>query len=160
VVRVPPKILGFEHVGPPIVIYEGGNILLISKEDDIVDNLSEIFGPSQEKDLIRNIAEVADASDNTEDVSDEDAKYNRVVAKIPKAFRDHMPDFYLIPILKAQGIEDRSKLKKDDTVSNKSEDPTQKIVQDKKKTKKRTQKSWVPKIFNKRTAKKIEPTDL
>jgi len=161
VVSMPPKILGFDHVVGPTVIKDDGNILLISKEDDIKkDNLSEIFGPSQEEDLIRNIAEVTDEPDNTEDVSDEDAKYNRVIAKIPKAFRDHMPDFYLIPILKAQGVVDGSNLKNDDTFSDKNEDPTQKIDQDQKKTKKKTRKSWVPKMFNKRSAKKIEPTDL
>lgn len=32
-------------------------------------------------------------------------KYDKLVERIPKALRDHMPDFYLKPIFKARGIE-------------------------------------------------------
>ena len=159
VVRVPPKILGFDHLVDPTVIKDDGNILFISKEDDIKDNFSEIFGRNQEDNLMRNIAEgaVDDSSEDTEDVSDEDAKYNRILMKIPQAFRDHMPDIYLKPILRAQGV---IFVKKDNTDNNVSdESSTQKIDQDKTKKTKKSRPKWVPKLFRKKTIDKIEPTE-
>ncbi|OEU13973.1 hypothetical protein FRACYDRAFT_242326 [Fragilariopsis cylindrus CCMP1102] len=159
VVRVPPKILGFDHLVDPTVIKDDGNIFLISKEDDIKDNVSEIFGRNQEDNLMRNIAEgaVDDSPEDTEDVSDEDAKYNRILMKIPKAFRDHMPDIYLKPILRAQGV---IFVKKDNTDNNVSdESSTQKIEQDKTKKTKKSRPKWVPKLFRKKTIDKIEPTE-
>jgi hypothetical protein len=159
VVRVPPKILGFDHLVDPTVIKDDGNILLISKEDDIKDDLSEIFGSNQEEDLMRNVAEGAadDSPEDTEDVSDEDAKYNRIITKIPQAFRDHMPDFYLKPILRAQGVIFE---KKDNTDDGKSDgSSTQKIDQEKTKKTKKSRPKWVSKLFRRKTTSKIEPTE-
>jgi len=172
VTTLPPKILGFDHLADPTVIEDDGKILLIKNNDDLKADLTEIFGSNQEKDLKQSVEEATksrDVSENEESPvegeqqqervstdEEEDAKYNRVVTKIPKAFRDHMPDFYLKPIFKAQGIENGSNFEEKKGIVR----PIQEVYQEMKKTSKKVQKKWVPKMFREKKApiEKVEPT--
>lgn len=132
--RVPPKILGFDHLVSPTVISDTGQIMLITNQrqidaleneereddDDNSDNNSTNKGFGwrvakyfQGNDDNSNDDDESDDSDS--DNSEEEGegkskkkktKYEKTVSKVPKPFRDHMPDFYLKPIFHAQGIID------------------------------------------------------
>jgi predicted lipase len=105
VVSVPPKSFGFRHLVDPVHIDENGEILWndhTEEPDDVED--SELKNLSRDINVEDNDnADDDDADDNKAGGSQ--SKYERMVAKIPPVLRDHMPDFYLKPLLKAKGIE-------------------------------------------------------
>jgi hypothetical protein len=96
VVTVPPKLFGFRHLIDPIFITDGGQIVLKTKEEDPETDLLELTKYRDGEEMVENY----DYSDDEEFKT----KYDRMAARIPKAFRDHMPDFYLKPMLKARGM--------------------------------------------------------
>lgn len=91
VATVPPKILGFHHLGRLVHIAEDGEITIDSK-------ISEQDG--EEKTVKRAAAAAAQQVPEDDDEEDDGktSKYAKSVARIPTPFRDHMPDFYMAPM--------------------------------------------------------------
>lgn len=113
VATVPPAILGFHHIGSLVYIGQDGTITFDSNLPDRDTNEDRIKIAAQRQldcekswsnELETNKKSTspgnAEKADEKEDGDDEgsSASYKRKVAKIPKAFRDHMPDFYLNPM--------------------------------------------------------------
>jgi hypothetical protein len=89
VTTVPPALLGFQHLGRLVFITDKDEIQFdaeISERDTDEERLKLAT------DKHRSIEE--DQSGEEEEMS----QYDKRVAKIPEAFRDHMPDFYLTPM--------------------------------------------------------------
>ena len=95
VASLPPKFFGFCHLIDPIKITDGGQIVLRTKEDDPETDLMALTKYTNGESLVKNY----DCDDN----KDHKTKYNWQVLRIPKVLRDHMPYFYLKPLLKARG---------------------------------------------------------
>lgn len=162
VVYLPPQWFGFEHMVDPIMIKDDGDIILIDKENDKFEeeDVSEIFVSN--RDTLRNIVKLSqnEEIENNSDDDAADATYSRIVEKIPKAFRDHMPDFYLKPLIEAR---DRKKKMKHDNASKKSEAQQIQDIAAKEGMKTMAKssirrKSWIPKMLLKKS-RKIEPTN-
>ncbi|GKY96780.1 hypothetical protein MPSEU_000637200 [Mayamaea pseudoterrestris] len=109
---VPPKALGFRHVSQAIVIDRDGKVtmpLLIISSPPASNNT-----PSDAKDesVTKAMAEIATMIQTVRPVEidggcvehDDPSKYEKMVQKIPPSLRDHMPDFYLRPLLRVNGI--------------------------------------------------------
>ena len=93
---VPPSIFGFKHVGRLVFITDNGEILINPKvksamSEKEMKSLLEKNG--EPEDGTREIAEARDESEATM------SSTLRSYARIPKAFRDHMPQYYLQPLL-------------------------------------------------------------
>jgi len=108
VTSVPPKIFGFRHLLDPVKITDEGAVVFQNEDDDSEADLTEL---SQCRAFGQETHEVESETMNS---SDDDAadpslepksKYDRLVARVPKALRDHMPDFYLKPVLRNLGLE-------------------------------------------------------
>jgi len=91
---VPPALFGFVHIGKLVFITDKGEILINPKLDDPKVDINKIESESRED----------------EEFVTSNSKYNETVAKIPKPFRDHMPDLYLYPLLKKYRKEHGTKL--------------------------------------------------
>lgn len=110
VATVPPAILGFHHLGRLVYIAEDGSIHFDSNSEEQsadVDRVKESAAKYVPRERTTTttadgtgkeaaaVGEVADADQNEDG---EVSKYEKKVSRIPKAFRDHMPDFYLAPM--------------------------------------------------------------
>jgi Lipase (class 3) len=106
---VPPKIFGFCHLADAIKITDDGLILLHTKdEDDPEADLTELSNCRgfSERNLELSSSASTDIADNLPSRGGySQCKYDKMVARIPKALRDHMPDFYLKPMLRNLGLE-------------------------------------------------------
>lgn len=91
VATVPPSILGFHHLGRLVYITDEGEIQMDSE-------MSERDGDADRIKLAAAKQVLPDDDEDDEDDSDGKTAYEKKVSKIPKAFRDHMPDFYLSPM--------------------------------------------------------------
>mmetsp|Transcript_21779 Transcript_21779/g.47520 ORF Transcript_21779/g.47520 Transcript_21779/m.47520 type:complete len:491 (+) Transcript_21779:64-1536(+) len=93
---VPPSFLGFKHIGKLVFISDSGDILINPKLKNVVTE-KQIKGLVEEnpeiKDEVEEIAETRDESETS--MSSTLKSY----ARIPKPFRDHMPQYYLDPLL-------------------------------------------------------------
>mmetsp|Transcript_24364 Transcript_24364/g.36142 ORF Transcript_24364/g.36142 Transcript_24364/m.36142 type:complete len:473 (-) Transcript_24364:182-1600(-) len=115
VATVPPAILGFHHLGSLVHIAQDGTITFNSNipDRDTDEDRVKIAAARQLKceksrseELENNERALPDAneeSDEEDDVDDASSldssdSYKLKISKIPKAFRDHMPDFYLNPM--------------------------------------------------------------
>lgn len=104
VTRVPPKLFGFCHLIDPIQITDQGLVVLQTKEEDPEADLLELTK------YRANGTEPVGTTDELQSTVNSDtldsspqSKYERLVSKIPRALRDHMPDFYLKPVLQTLG---------------------------------------------------------
>mmetsp|Transcript_14414 Transcript_14414/g.23819 ORF Transcript_14414/g.23819 Transcript_14414/m.23819 type:complete len:416 (+) Transcript_14414:89-1336(+) len=89
VATVPPRMLGFHHLGRLVFIDDKGHIKLdsdVSIHDGEDANVKQAAAKQQE-------APVPNTDDDEED--GKTSKYQKSVARIPVLFRDHMPDHYL-----------------------------------------------------------------
>lgn len=68
----------------------------LEDKDDSSDDATEVIDPTHEHQ--HNHDDDEDYDDDSED-DDKDAKYERRIKMIPRPLRDHMPDFYLRPLL-------------------------------------------------------------
>ena len=108
--RLPPRKLGYYHVGKLVFLTEDGHVLIGPRFSD-----PHKFDEKEMKELWKNnaIAEasLSDASDDEKEESIEEgfkietdgkakSKYERKMAKIPRSIRDHCPDYYLTPLVK------------------------------------------------------------
>jgi hypothetical protein len=159
VVTVPPKIFGFRHLIDPIKITDDGKIVLRTKEEDPETDLVGLSKFREGEALVENY--------DYHDLDDEsNVKYDSMVARIPKAMRDHMPDFYLKPLLKAQGrrfgssrpdLESMLSME-EDTRTPKTLDGATDDGEPQKSKKKKPNRTWVPKMLRRRNTVKVEPT--
>jgi predicted lipase len=94
VVNVPPKSFGFRHLVDPVRITDAGEIVRYSTEVEVEADIADLT------------TKVAGSRQLVQDFEGDDtpSKYERTIVRIPKALRDHMPDFYLKPLLKARGV--------------------------------------------------------
>lgn len=179
VASVPPKVLGFAHVADPIVITDEGNVVLRTKDADAETDLGQLFSLTKDSGSVRTLGvegrndeddyETSDDSTHSDSEDVEQAKYNRMVARIPKAVRDHMPDFYLKPIFKRQGIkcgtlrqvedpdshDNSGNFPVNEPITTTTDDATKVAMSTKEPDKKG--RRWVPKMFRKeRSSPKVE----
>ena len=87
VATVPPNWFGFKHLGKLVYINNEGKILVdaLIDEDTDSDHLMAIL--------------TKEPWDESERELGTESTYERLVKKIPRAFRDHMPDFYLKSVI-------------------------------------------------------------
>ena len=116
VARVPPRKLGYYHVGKLVYLTEDGHVLIGPRFSD-----SHKFDEEEMQELWKNNAVAGtshlNASENgKEDDDDKEevgfeieedgkakkikSKYEAKMAKIPRPVRDHCPDYYLAPLVK------------------------------------------------------------
>ena len=93
--KVPPAIFGFHHLEKLVYITKEGELLInpdlgekqtFNKED--LENL-----------MMDNTGTPENEGENEEDGSVPMSSYEKKVNMVPRALRDHMPDFYLKPLL-------------------------------------------------------------
>ena len=96
---VPPSIFGFKHISKLVCITEEDELLInpkLDKDHKIDDKeIEEIAGNNP----VLLAEEYNDEREDTKDIQNM-SSYDKFVSKIPKPFRDHMPDFYLNSLLK------------------------------------------------------------
>lgn len=94
VATVPPEILGFRHLDKLVYISKDGRILVNPNLDskEVVDE--EVMEQILAKDP------TFDSTSENVDSVEEKTKYDKMISKIPAPFRDHMPEFYLEPLIK------------------------------------------------------------
>ncbi len=170
VTSVPPKIFGFRHLIDPIKITDEGKVLQCTKQDDSEADLSELTkyqeGCEDDRAPHRNMRD--DHSVGDEHNIDPNLEYERLVSRIPKALRDHMPDFYLLPMLRSIGLNCGSSrpdlgisrcvsVADGEDTENKSQQTTfpksPETVDENYEGVAKTSRKWIPKVFrSKRTA--------
>ena len=93
---VPPSIFGFKHVGRLVFITDNGEILINPKVKSAISEKEMKSLLEKNPEIEDGVKEVAEARDDSEaTMSSTLSSY----AKIPKVFRDHMPQYYLEPLL-------------------------------------------------------------
>jgi pimeloyl-ACP methyl ester carboxylesterase len=85
VVKLPPTFLGFTHLGPAVVIEEDGTIHV--REVDFLDTDGDV-----EEATLRGLSISPEEGDEEEKDVPESTKYIRMLGRIPKSLRDHMPE--------------------------------------------------------------------
>jgi hypothetical protein len=103
-----------------------------------------------------------DPDDVVEDNTEEETEYDQKIKMIPRPFRDHMPDFYLYPLIKLFKLEAAGdtvmieKTESDGTASTKSAtsltdgDATEKLSKVQKKSDKSTMKKKFGSMFRRK----------
>jgi hypothetical protein len=100
---VPPTFLGYAHVGKLVYITEEGEVLINPSHEHTVDEnaVQKLIG----SDPYAGVKQASDqpAKDQPEDSSDERKKeneqYENMLKLVPGPLKDHMPDFYLKPLV-------------------------------------------------------------
>jgi hypothetical protein len=95
---VPPALFGFRHLDKLVYITKDGQILVNPNLDsgNIVDvkTMASLMAHNP------SLFEDEDEEITTSDEEKEETDYDKKIKLIPRAFRDHMPDFYLYPLIK------------------------------------------------------------
>lgn len=94
VATVPPAILGFRHLDKLIYITRDGRIIVNPNLGSV-----EVVDKEVMEDLLLKNSSF-EQCDANEDSITKKTKYDKMIAKIPGPFRDHMPEFYLEPLMK------------------------------------------------------------
>jgi len=138
VATVPPRLFGFRHLVEPTCITDNGQVILRSKDEDSETQPEELSRYSIKTDedgavSFRNNDTIEINGDEEENINNvncknEETKYERKVKKIPKVFRDHMPDFYLKALLN-----ECTRLKENSSVISNTSSWVPKVVKKKKK---------------------------
>ena len=108
VAAVPPKAIGFRHISQAVAIGTDGKVtmpLALSMSTDL--GRSGTISDSKSAEI--NIAAVIQTvrpieTDDDKLEVDDPSKYEKLLSKIPQSLRDHMPDYYLRPLLRVNGI--------------------------------------------------------
>jgi len=109
VASVPPAALGFRHISNPVTIDKDGKITLtkegsivhdeeVEQREDAMEQLAHTVLPDMDDDTVSTSQEEV----SPDNVKRKQSKYDKLVSKIPASLRDHMPDFYLRPLLRAK----------------------------------------------------------
>jgi hypothetical protein len=160
VTSVPPKIFGFCHLVDPIRITDEGLIVGNTKEQEGDDDVDDTKADLLELTRYRAMTTSSDAADSSSSsVVDPTTKYDRLVSRVPRALRDHMPDFYLKPVLRTLGLQYGSTRA---IIPANDSSPMNPVVDTDKKSHKSGGKSqppkrtWIPRAF--RSKRKTAPT--
>lgn len=97
IASVPPSFLGFRHLEKLVYITEDGQIIINPKldSDNVVDK-------GTMKELLSKFPFLAEgeAKQADNDTKTNKKKYAKLIGKVPSPLRDHMPEFYLEPLIK------------------------------------------------------------
>jgi hypothetical protein len=102
VATLPPALFGFRHIDDLVFISEGGSIKFVGEGEETKSDQTEISA------AVKGTPKVFTAGDDAGDQDDEPTAYDRKVQSIPKILRDHMPDFYLKPMIKMASAKNAS----------------------------------------------------
>ncbi|CAB9521251.1 Lipase, putative [Seminavis robusta] len=98
--KVPPSGIGYTHVGRLVYITKDGEILINPSNDHILDaddvEIQKLIVDSQKPE--QRPEEENDDSSST--LKERNEKYEKMLKMIPGPFKDHMPDFYLQPLVR------------------------------------------------------------
>lgn len=103
VTTVPPRFLGFYHLSEqcPVFIDDEGQVHLTTYTSE--NDKERDTSPSELKTLkvraLDNFDTNVEDDDESVDEAKRRAKYQKMVKCVPKSLRDHMPDFYLQPLM-------------------------------------------------------------
>ena len=108
VTTVPPGILGFGHVAKAVRITSDGEVVfphhLIGEVEEKEIDSSTLYelvvrgSPEEDESTTEEVLKKTLSEDELE----KREKYQKLIAKVPQSLRDHMPDFYLKPLLDAR----------------------------------------------------------
>lgn len=94
VATLPPTLFGFRHIDDLVYISESGGIKFVGEGEETKSDDTEISDAVGGTPKVFTAVDDADADDDVEPTA-----YDRKIQKIPKPLRDHMPDFYLKPMM-------------------------------------------------------------
>mmetsp|Transcript_30412 Transcript_30412/g.90750 ORF Transcript_30412/g.90750 Transcript_30412/m.90750 type:complete len:552 (-) Transcript_30412:194-1849(-) len=122
---LPPEMLGFRHLDKLVYITDGGELIINPKlkdADRVIDEKEMQKLAEDNPDIATELGDGDDDGNGSDDDSDSDddddddeeidssaaqpqerqkkSKYEKMVSKIPAPFRDHMPDSYLVPLIR------------------------------------------------------------
>jgi hypothetical protein len=95
VATLPPAILGYRHIDDLVFISENGQIKFVGEGAETKSDETEVSAAVQGTPKVF----ITEESDGNEEPG-ERTDYDKKVKSIPKPLRDHMPDFYLKPMMK------------------------------------------------------------
>jgi regulator of extracellular matrix RemA (YlzA/DUF370 family) len=94
---VPPEVFGFRHLDKLVYITDDGKIIINPNlgSDNVIDTstMNELL--STYPALME--SEIEEAK---EEGTETESTYDKRIRMVPRALRDHMPDFYLVPLIK------------------------------------------------------------
>ena len=98
---VPPAMFGFRHLDKLVYITKDGQILINPnlKSGNIVDVKTMASLIAKHPSLLDSEDEGDETPDGEKGV-EEVTSYDKKIKMVPRPFRDHMPDFYLYPLIK------------------------------------------------------------
>ena len=161
VTSVPPKLFGFCHIADPIKISDEGLIFLQTKEDDPETDMVELtkYREYEEESRAKELKTVnsTDTADSSSDGTK--SKYQRLVSRVPRALRDHMPDFYLKPVLQNLGLKCGSTRRDSESGDHVSDSSSPDPASDRDlESSQKSKRGWMPKVFgSKRKTVPAEP---
>lgn len=94
---VPPEIFGFRHLDKLVYITKDGQILINPNlgSDNVIDKRTMTELVSRNPALVEDELEQA-----RDDTGTEKTEYDKKIQTVPRPLRDHMPEFYLEPLIK------------------------------------------------------------
>jgi hypothetical protein len=102
--KVPPSIIGYTHVGKLVYITQDGEVLINPSHENSAD-----IDDSEVQKLIKTSKPPEQRPDDGDDWNDENSrsslrarneKYEKMIKLVPGPLKDHMPDFYLQPLVR------------------------------------------------------------
>jgi hypothetical protein len=105
VTTLPPALLGFAHLEKVVYITKSGEVLInpVFDESHMITEkeLKKLNLYDDDDDATEGNAPESEAIDvkETKEIEPVKSKYERKVNRIPRILRDHMPDFYLKPLM-------------------------------------------------------------
>ena len=100
--KVPPPLLGYAHVGKLVYITEEGEILINPSLENTIDEdeLQQLsntgaYNATEEDDS----DDEEQHPDHPDKVKKRNEKYEKMISLVPRPLKDHMPDFYLKPLV-------------------------------------------------------------
>lgn len=116
--KVPPRFLGYVHLDNLVYITEEGEVLIKPDPKITVKGVADIEdGDDDEDKEVENIckndpyADLRKSTDEEKKDDDDDTsqqsslnnpnneKYEKMIKMVPRPLKDHMPDFYLKPLI-------------------------------------------------------------
>jgi hypothetical protein len=94
---VPPEVFGFRHLDKLVYITKDGKIIINPNlgSDNVIDTSTMKELLSTNPALMESEVEKAKEED-----TETESKYDKRIQMVPRTFRDHMPEFYLVPLIK------------------------------------------------------------
>jgi len=108
---LPPALLGYRHIDALVFISETGKMQLIAKGEEAKSHEDEVSAALQGTPKM-----FKSSSDGGQEQPEERTAYDKKVQRIPKSLRDHMPDFYLKPMMQQASAVKASKTAMDANV--------------------------------------------